>query len=154
MKYHQIAQCYRKMILILINKGFVEEMIPPKTNLQVRVHVKKSKPVNTWRLVIPSDGLTFTIEDGAMKLHHVNKRTGYECTRDFERFITTLDYMRNYEAVAELNSLLAVMRWHVKQLNEQNAHCNAGKLYPTFKRERIRDLALQNKPVQQIKDPT
>lgn len=116
MKHIELATCYRKIVIILINKGFVEEVVPPKRNPQIRMCSKSSESGLDWSLAIPSDGLLFTVVNGKMYYEHTNKRTGYVYKREFAPMIENLNPSINRPAHRELQQLLAKMKWLVSSL--------------------------------------
>lgn len=116
MKHIELAACYRKIVIILINKGFVEEVVPPKRNPQIRMCSKISQSGLDWSLAVPSDGLLFTVVNGKMYYEHTNKRTGYVYKREFAPMIENLNPSINRPAYQELQELLAKMKWLVGSL--------------------------------------
>ena len=116
MKHVELAACYRKIVIILINKGFVEEVVPPMRNPQIRMCSKCSESGVDWSLSIPSDGLVFSVVKGKMYYEHTNKRTGYVYKREFVPMIENLDPNIDPRAYREIQELLAKMKWLVCSL--------------------------------------
>lgn len=116
MKHLRIGKHYRKLVLALINNGFLEEVTPPPVSQKVLITSKKTEDGKAWSLTIPNPGLVLRIENAVMFIDYTNKRTGYEWTRNLTDFIDALNHPFKEEQITNIKEEHAAMKTLVNAL--------------------------------------
>ena len=116
MKQIRIGNHFRKIVLLLINNGFLEEVTPPPTSQKVLMNSKKSEDGKAWTLTIPNPSLALRIEEGEMFIDYTSKRTGYQWTRNLTDFINSLQHARMTDVIQTIKEEHAAMKTIVKSL--------------------------------------
>ena len=155
MKHLELSKHYRNIIIALINKGFIEEVIPPSTTQQVRMVSKRSDSGLDWSLTIPGPSLVFTIEKGVMFIEYTNIRTNFTWKRDFAAYINGLSRSVSPKVYDDILEELWRMQHLVKGLVRDHLSDNSLQERRNRKRAALKHMlavANQNEGSQNEKD--